>query len=150
MGRYRDVKTEKDDRRYAAGIWWILWAVCFGIMAYTIFMQVSEYRLVHEGKSIVAKYSLDKGVERATYFDEENHYHTYDLTGVGAAHDEDTIVLYYRDDINLAQPRIGASTWIRSYAIFGVGLILLSIRLYFIYKADHRVYGVGSTQTDNE
>lgn len=150
MGRYRDVQTEKDARSYAATIWWILWAVCFVIMLYTVWMQISEYRLVHNGKSIVAEYSLYKGVERATYYDEENHYHSYDLSGLGAAHGEDTIVLYYMDDINLAQPRIGFKTWLRTYAIFGVGLVLLSIRLLFIYKADHKIYDVGSTQIDND
>lgn len=150
MGRYRDVQTEKDARRYAAGIWWILWAVCFGIILYTVWMQYLEYRLVHEGKSIVAEYSVYKGSEQATYYDDENHYHSYNLTGMDAAHDGDTIVLYYKDDINLAQPRIAVRTWLRSYAIFGVGLILLSIRLYFIYKSDYSVYDVGNTQIDDD
>ena len=43
----------------------------------------------------------------------------------GKEHDGDSIVLYYTDDIDLAQPRIGVATWIRTYAIFGVALILL-------------------------
>ncbi len=148
MGRYREVQTEKDERRYAAAIWWALWAVCFGIMAYTVWMQVSEYRLVHEGKSIVAEYRMNKGVEQATYYDEEHHYHAYDLTGAGAAHDEDTVVLYYMDNIDLAQPKLSFGTWLRSYAIFGVGLVLLSIKLYFVYKEDHSVYNAGSSRTD--
>ncbi len=134
MGRYREVQTKKDDRSYEAGVWWALWIVCFGVMAYTVWMQISEYRLVHEGTSIVAEYVAYKGAEQANYYDEEHRYHFYDLTGAGAVHDEDTIVLYYRDNIDLAQPRIGFATWLRSYAIFGTGLILLSIRLYFIYK----------------
>ena len=135
MGRYKEEYSEKEDRRYTTTLWWILWVVFFGILAYTVLMHVSEYKLVHEGKSIVAEYRFYKGVEQAAYYDEENHYHLYDITGVGADHDEDTVVLYYMDDINLAEPKIGAKTWIRSYAIFGTGLILLSIRLFFIYKA---------------
>ncbi|MBR6326382.1 MAG: hypothetical protein IKR61_06205, partial [Lachnospiraceae bacterium] len=69
-------------------------------------------------------------------------------TGMGAEHDGDSIVLYYTDDINLAQPRIGVATWIRTYAIFGVALILLSIRLIVVYRSDHSVYSDGSLATD--
>ena len=65
--------------------------------------------------------------------DEENHYHSFNITGMGAEHDGDSIVLYYKDDINLAEPQIGAATWIRSYAIFGTGFVLLSIKLISIY-----------------
>ncbi|SCY74711.1 site-specific DNA recombinase [Butyrivibrio sp. INlla14] len=92
--------------------------------------------------------TLAKGVETATFMDEENHYHSYNITGMGAEHDGDSIVLYYTDDVNLAQPRIGLATWIRTYAIFGVALILLSIRLIVIYKSDHSVYADGSLSVD--
>jgi hypothetical protein len=152
MGRYREVHTEKEAkrfaRRYAASIWWVLWAVCFVILAYTARMQFSDYQSTKGANSVVAKYSSEKGVERATFMDEDNHYHSYDITGMGAEHDGDSIVLYYTDDINLAQPRIGASTWIRSYAIFGVALVLLSIRLIFIYRSDHSVYADGNLSID--
>ena len=67
---------------------------------------------------------------------------------VGAEHDGDSIVLYYTDDMDLAQPRIGVATWIRTYAIFGVALLLLSIRLIVVYRSDHSVYGDGSLSTD--
>lgn len=80
--------------------------------------------------------------------DEDNHYHSYNITDMGAEHDGDSIVLYYKDDINLAQPRVGEATWIRTYAIFGVALILLSIRLIVIYRSDHNVYADGSLSID--
>ena len=143
MGRYREVQTEKEARRYASAIWWVLWAVCFLMLAYTVRMQYSEYICFKGAKSIVAKYVYDNGVERAVLMDEDNHYHSFNITGMGAKHDGDSIVLYYTDDINFAQPRIGAATWIRSYVLFGVGFILISIRLVFIYRSDHSVYDVG-------
>ena len=152
MGRYREVHTEKEAkrfaRRYAATIWWVLWVICFLILAYTAGMQYSEYKSIKGANTVVAKYSSEKGVEVATFLDENNHYHSYNITDMGAEHDGDSIVLYYTDDINLAQPRIGVATWIRSYAIFGIALILLSIRLIVIYKSDHSVYADGSLSID--
>ncbi len=148
MGRYREVHTEKDERRYSATIWWALWAVCFGIMVYTVWMQYSEYSSIKGTNSVVAKYTSENGQERASFMDEDNKYHSFDITGMGAKHDGDSIVLYYTDDIYLAQPRIGASTWIRSYVIFGVGLILISIKLILVYKTDHSVYNAGNSSTD--
>ena len=148
MGRYREVQTEKDARRYSATIWWALWAVCLGIMVYTVWMQYSEYMSIKDANSVVAKYTSENGMERASFTDEDNHYHSFDITGMGAKHDGDSIVLYYTDDIYLAQPRIGAATWIRSYAIFGIGFILLSIKLIVVYRSDHSVYDAGSSSID--
>ncbi len=59
---------------------------------------------------------------------------------MGAAHDGDSIVLYYKGDIDSALPRVGAATWIRSYVLFGLAFIYLSIRLIVIYKSDHNIY----------
>ena len=148
MGRYREVQTEKDARRYSATIWWVLWAVCVLVLIYTVKTQYSEYKSIKGANSVVAKYTFANGREIASFMDGDNHYHSIDITGMGAKYDGDSIVLYYTDDINLAQPRIGASTWIRSYAIFGVGFILISIRLIAIYRSDNSVYDVGSSSTE--
>lgn len=152
MGRYREVHTEKEAkrnaRRYAATIWWVLWAFCFIILVYTARMQYSEYKRIQGANSVVAKYTSGKSGEFATFMDEDNHYHSYTITGMGAEHDGDSIVLYYKDDINFAQPRVGVATWIRSYAIFGVAIILLSIRLIVVYRSDHSVSADGSLATD--
>lgn len=148
MARYREVQTEKKARQYDSAIWWALWAVCVLVLAYTVSMQYSEYKSTKDAKSFVAKYTYENGQEHATFLDEDNHYHSYNITGMGAKHDEDSIVLYYTDDINLAQPRIGAATWIRSYVLFGVGFILISIKLIFVYKSDHSVYDAGSSSLD--
>ncbi len=152
MARYREVHTEKEAkrfaRRYAATIWWVLWAICFIILAYTVRMQYSEYKSIKGADSVVAKYSSGKGYEQAAFMDQDGHYHSYNITGMGAEHDGDSIVLYYKDDIDLAQPRIGVATWIRTYAIFGVALLLLSIRLIVVYRSDHSVYADGSLSTD--
>jgi hypothetical protein len=74
--------------------------------------------------------------------DEENHYHSFNITGMGAEHDGDSIVLYYKDDINLAKPRVGVGTWIRSYVLFGIAFVLISTRLIFIYRSYHSVHYV--------
>lgn len=152
MGRYREVHTEKDARkfarRYVSTVWWLLWVICFLILAYTAIMQFSEYKRIKGAESVVADYVSYNGVERAVFMDEDNHYHNYYITGMGAKHDGDSIVLYYKDDINLAQPRIDALILIRSYVIFGIALILFSIRLIVIYKSDQSVYDVESFATD--
>ncbi len=148
MGRYREVHTEKEERRYATAIWWGLWAFCLLILIYTVRMQYSEYKNIKGANSVVAKYTFANGRECASFMDEDNHYHSYDITGMGAKYDGDSIVLYYTDDINLAQPRIGAGTWIRSYALFGIAFILLSIKLVTLYRSDHSVYDVGNSSTD--
>ncbi len=36
---------------------------------------------------------------------------------------------------------IAYTMWM-SYSIFGIAIILISVRLYFIYKEDHSVYNV--------
>ena len=153
MGRYREVKTEKeagkDARRYASTIWWLLWAFCFFILVYTGGMQFSEYKNIKDAKSVVAKYTSGDGFEHALLTDEDGRFHSFDITGMGAEHEGESIVLYYKDDINLAQPRVGMATWIRSYVIFGIALILLSIRLIFIYRADHSVYDAESFAKDD-
>ena len=74
--------------------------------------------------------------------DEENHYHSFNITGMGAEHDGDSIVLYYKDVINLAKPRVGVGTWIRSYVLFGIAFVLISTRLIFIYRSYHSVHYV--------
>lgn len=144
MGRYREVHTEKEAERYArrypATICWALWVICFLILAYTVAMHCSEYIRIKDANSVVAKYTSEKDFEHASFFDEDNHYHSYDITGMGAEHDGESIVLYYKDNIDLAQPRVGLATWLRSYVLFGIVLILLSIRLVLIYKSDHSVY----------
>ncbi len=144
MGRYREVHSEKDARkyarRYAATICWFLWAFCLLILIYTVGMQYSEYRHIKGATTVVAEYTRGKGFEHANYMDEDNHYHSFDITGMGAAHDGDSIVLYYKDDIDSALPRVGAATWIRSYVLFGLAFIYLSIRLIVIYKSNHNVY----------
>ena len=143
MGRFREVHTEKEAKRYArryvATICWMLWAICSIILGYTVAMQYSEYKNIKGATSVVAKYSSGKGYEQASFMDDENHYHSYDITGMGAEHDGDSIVLYYKDNVDLALPRVGASTWIRSYVLFGLAFIYLSIRLIVIYKSDHSV-----------
>ncbi len=45
-------------------------------------------------------------------------------------------------NLDLAEPKVGLATWIRSYVIFGIAIILLSIMLIAIYRSDHGIYDV--------
>lgn len=150
MGRYRQVQTEKDAKSYAARIWWALWLVCFFVLFYTAWQQLIEFDLVHNGQSITATYNVYKGAEIATYRDDANHYYSFDVSGLDARHEEDTIEMYYKDSIYSAQPRVRVRTWVKSYVLFGIGLILLSIKLWRIYTSNQDIYDVGSTLIDTD
>ena len=56
-------------------------------------MLYSEYKSIKGANTVVAKYSSGKSVETATFMDDDNHYHSYNITGMGAEHDGDSIVL---------------------------------------------------------
>ena len=144
MGRYRERLTEKqekrEDRRFDTAIWWVLWALCLFLVAYIVRMQYSEYKSIKGAKTVVANYTVSNKVERAAFRDEDGNFHSFDITGEGAEHDGDTIVLYYKDNIDLAEPRLSVGTWIRAYVLFGIPFVLLSVKLVFIYKPRRNDY----------
>lgn len=142
MGRYREVETIQDSRSYDARIWWAFWAVALIVLIYTAWHQIREYDLVHNGNSIVAEYYIYNEQELARYLDENNRYHSYNVSGLNAIHEEDTITLYYKTSIDAAEPHRHPKTWIYSYIIFGIALVLCSLKIYKIYTEDREVYDV--------
>lgn len=133
MGRYREVETEQQEKSYEARIWWALWGVALMAMAYTAWHQAHEYDLVHNGLCIEAEYYIYNGQELAKYCDENNRWHFYNVSGFDAIHDENTIKLYYKENINLAEPHRHPWIWIFSYLLFGAIFSGCSLRLRKIY-----------------
>lgn len=141
MGRYREVPTEKEERSLEARIWWALWGVALVVLLYTAWHQIREYDLIHNGQSFEAEYEVYKGMELARYYDENNHYHSYNIGGLDAVHGENTITMYYKHDIARAQPRVNPRLWIFSYVFFGAGFVGCSLRLRKIYSQElHKIY----------
>ncbi len=134
MGRYREVQTEQQEKSYEARIWWALWAIALIALAYTVWHQVREYDLVHNGQCIEAEYYVYNGQELAKYLDQDNRYHSYNVSGFDAVHDEQTIKLYYKDNINFAEPRRRFRSWLFSYLLFVPAFAGCSLRLHKIYR----------------
>ncbi len=133
MGRYRHVETAREERSFEARIWWAFWGISLVVLCYTVFHQVKEYDLVHNGNSFEASYEVYKDQELVTYYDENNHYYSYNVSGMDAVHGEDTIMMYYTDDIDRAQPHIDPKIWIFPYTLFGIMFVVSSLRLRKIY-----------------
>ena len=134
MGRYREVETEQQAKSFEARIWWVFWGIALVVLAYTVWHQVREYDLVHNGQWIEAEYYTYNGKELAKYRDENNRYYGFDVSGRDAIHDENTIKLYYKTSISAAEPHIHPRMWIFSYVLFGTAFVLCSLKLHQIYS----------------
>lgn len=135
MGRYRNEEYEQDERSYEARIWWVFWIIAVVVIAYTIWHQYRNYDLVHNGTCIEAEYMLYNGEEIARYRDETGRIvASYNLGGLNAIHDEDTVLLYYKDNINFAEPERELKSWLYAYVIFIPVLIGTTWKLITIYK----------------
>lgn len=133
MGRYRTIETEQQKRSYAARIWWVFWGVAFIALVYTVWHQVREYDLVHNGQCIEAEYYIYNGNEYARFIDENNRYRILGLGGFDAVHGEDTVNLYYKTRPSLAEPHRDPRAWLFAYVLFGPLFVWCSIKLYKIY-----------------
>ena len=134
MGRYRTVETEKDEQSFEARIWWAFWIIALIVIAYTVYHQCRNYDMMHNGTCIEAEYFVYNGQEIARYRDDTGNIVSFNLSGLNAVHDEDTIKLYYKDRINFAEPQRETMVWVKSYVIFGLGLLFCSWKLKKIYS----------------
>lgn len=134
MGRYRTVESEKDEQSYEARIWWVFWIVAVVVIAYTAWHQYRNYDLVHNGKCIEAQYYVYNNQEMARYKDENGMLVNKSLEGLNAIHEEDTVLLYYKDYMSLAEPKRETSAWLYSYLIFIPLLAGTTWKLITIYK----------------
>lgn len=136
MGRYRHVETRQEEISYEARIWWALWAVALVVLLYTAYHHSREYDLVHNGQCIEAEYYVFEGREKAKYWDENNNLYMYDLSGMDAVHGEDTVLLYYKEVVALAEPHRDIRVWLYPYLFSGFAISVFSWILYRIY---HRI-----------
>lgn len=134
MGRYRTVESEKDEQSYEARIWWVFWIVAVVVIAYTAYLQYLNYDLVHNGQCIEAEYYVYNNQELARYKDENGMLVNKSLEGLNAIHGEDTVLLYYKDYMSLAEPKRETSAWLYSYLIFIPMLAGTTWKLITIYK----------------
>lgn len=139
MGRYREVETEQQEKSYEARIWWALWAVCLVVLVATAYNHIRECILVYTGNCMEAEYSTYQGRELAKYYDENNFPHTIDISNYDAAHEGDKVLLYYKDYMELAQPRSRVMGWVFPYLGFGAGLAACSFMIYKIYKPEKHI-----------
>lgn len=135
MGRYQNYESEKTEQSYEARIWWALWAVALVVILYTGWQQYRNFDLIHNGNCIEAEYKLYKERELARIWDQEtgNLIQSFDVSGLDALHGEDTILLYYKDDLSQAEPQRETTAWIKSYVIFGLMFAGCSWKLRRIY-----------------
>lgn len=134
MGRYRTVETEKDEQSYDARIWWTFWIVALVCLAYTAWHHYRNYDLIHNGTCIIAEYTEKGGEKLASYRGENgNLIASFTLSGLDPVHEENTVQLYYKDNIYAAEPRRQLQSWLISYGIFGILLVVCSLRLWNIY-----------------
>lgn len=131
------METEQEAKSYEARIWWVLWFIALGVLLYTAYHHISEYHRVHGGHCIEAEYFVYNGRELAMYRDENNINHSYDLSGYDAVHEEDTVKLYYTDNVSLAEPRRTPSSWIAPYFFSTAALAFFSWILIRIYRRPH-------------
>lgn len=136
MGRYQDYESEKSEQSYEARIWWALWAVALAVILYTAWQQYRNFDLVHNGICVEAEYSVYKERQLAKVWDSEtgNLIQSFDVSGMDARHGEDTIRLYYKDNLALAEPQRELSAWLKSYALYGLMFAGCSWKLRRIYK----------------
>lgn len=134
MGRYHHMETEQEERSFDARIWWTLWIVALLVLAYTVYHHSHSFNLVHNGNCIEAEYYVYNGQEMARYYDENNRYYAFNLSGLDPIHEENTVKLYYKDNLRLAEPRRDPKIWIYSYLGFGAGFAFCSYKLIKIYR----------------
>lgn len=134
MGRYNYMETEKDERSFDARIWWVFWFIALLVLAYTVYHHARSFELVHNGKYIDAEYYIYNNQEMARYIDENNRHYSYNLSALDPVHEENTVRLYYKEFIQLAEPRRNPKIWIFSYLLFGACLVFSSYKLLKIYR----------------
>lgn len=134
MGLYREVKTELQERSYEARIWWALWGIALVVLIFTVWHQILEFDLIRNGHCFEAEFYISNGKELARYRDENNRYRIHNISSLYTLHEENTIKMYYKDDIEQAQPRMHPGVWIIAYLLFGSMFVGCSFKLRRIYR----------------
>lgn len=126
------VYDEKKEKKYQARIWVFILGVAVLILLRGISFHVEEIKMKTSYSVIEAIYH--EGTAQAVYREENGIYHQYDISGFSAEYEEDTICLYYKDNVAYAQPVHEIGFWIKTYSIFGMISVFCILRLRKIYK----------------
>ncbi len=130
------IYDERSEKKYHSTIWKVLSGVFILSLIVMVVSHVKELNLIFNGKSIEAEYYVESsGRVKASYYDEDRNFYGYDLTEVYAAHSEDSVTLYYMDDIRKAVPRAPWWYWAERYTFF---IALLAFSCWRLWKIYHK------------
>lgn len=111
---------EKAEKRYDGAIWKYLLGVAVVLFAITLWSHVQETYVVKNGIAIECAYYVDNnGAELARYYDESNQLHMFDVSNMNAVHTDDSITMYYADNIDNAVSKANTIIWVAYYLFFG-------------------------------
>jgi len=150
MGKYQQYETIKDQRSYDARIWWALWAIALLVLIFTVWHTVRQRDLIRNGNCIEADYYTYNGQELARYIDPEGRIYSFNVSGLSTVHLENTVLLYYKDQISLAEPQINPKLFLACYIGFGLALVLISCKLVKIYKSPYYANEVQNSNPDSD
>ena len=129
---YYDKKAEQ---RYESRIWKCLLGVAILVFASTLWLHIQEVQVIYNGSMIECAYYVDdRGVGNASYYDEEDKLYTFKITDQRFVHSEDSVKMYYVDNISDAIPKTSIMVWLGYYAFFGILTALCIWRIKVIYS----------------
>ena len=148
MGRYRSEKDyEQEYKEYQSAIWKGFLAFSILLLLYTAYHHGKELIAVFTGTAIVCEYEEGNTLGQAyaiARYRNGNQLYSFDLDGYDPVIKDNTITLYYTEQISQAIPRSRAASWLRSYILFG-GISALSIwKIRKIYKEPNYLYDYNS------
>lgn len=123
---------DRKEKRFQADIWIFLSIIFAGIFAANGYKHIRELWLVRNGICIEAEYFADQ--MRATYFDEDRNYYSFDVSGTRPVTEGNVVRLYYTDEIRSARPQTTNAFWIGCYIIFGSLSALCIWRVVSVYR----------------
>ena len=144
MGRYRSKKNyAKEVKENQSAIWKGFLVFCSLILLYTVYHHGKELITVFTGTAIVCEYEEGNTPGQAyaiARYRNGDQLYSFDLEGYDPVVKDNTITLYYTEQISQAIPRNRAASWLRSYILFG-GISALSIwKIRKIYKEPDCLY----------
>lgn len=148
MGRYRSKKDYvKEYKENQSAIWKGFLTFSILLLLYTVYHHGKELITVFTGTAITCEYEEGNVSGRAyaiAKYKEGTHVYSFNLDGYAPVIKNNTVTLYYTEQISRAIPQNRASSWLRSYILFG-GISALSIwKIRKIYKEPNYLYDYNS------
>ena len=123
MGRYRNSNDyAKEDKKNQSALWKGLLLISSLLLLYTIYHHGKELITIFTGTAIECEYE-EGNVPGQAYavarYQEGDKVYSFNLEGYAPAVKGNTVTMYYTEQISQAIPRSRASSWLRSYVLFG-------------------------------